>query len=294
MGEKTLEQYLSDTNIFLIHKGLGSLVLLCLALVSGILLVYAQAQRHGYSLSGNFFTQDNQAVIVRTTMFVASFVIAAVCAYQPDASTLISAQNAVISIVFAVIALAGSFLVNDKIILRKIDNTKAVYGNPTIGVAVAILESTTFLATALIFVGGMANPKFDLIFNAFWFVVGQLILVTIAKIYSRVASTIYDKAVAGSAPCALSVAGFLLSGGMVVAAAIVGGFDGWANDIINVAKVVGAWLVLMVFVRALSPFIVNGKQLSDELSEDNNWSLGLLDFAITVVPTTIYLFRFVL
>jgi hypothetical protein len=286
MGE-SLEKYLFLTN------GVYTGAILFVTFATGILISRQYAHIRGYTLHEAFLEDDNPAVILRTTFFVVSLIVAVAFAYHRDDSLLKSCENAAVALSSAVGAMIISFLVTDYIILRQVDNSKQVFVKRNL--AIALIESATFLSTAIIFSGGMSDASHDLWFNLVWFCIGQVFLVAVAFAYAFSAKKVFDKALSGASACAFPVAAFLLSGGIAIGAAIYGEFNGWADDLLNVGISVCLWLAFMVLARLLiHVFIVSHERLNAEMIGEcneggaGNWALGFLDGMISIAITVAF------
>jgi hypothetical protein len=286
MGE-SLEKYL-----FLVN-GVYTGAILFVTFAAGILISGQYARIRGYTLHETFLEDDNPAVILRTTFFIVSLIVAVAFAYHRDDSLLKSSENAALALSSAVGAMIISFFVTDYIILRHVDNTKQVFEKRNL--AIALIESATFLSTAIIFSGGMSDASHDLWFNLVWFCIGQVFLVAVAFAYAFAAKKVFDKALGGASACAFPVAAFLLSGGIAIGAAIYGEFNSWADDLINVGISVCLWLVFMAIARLLiHVFIVSHERLNAEMIGEcneggvGNWALGFLDGMISIAITVAF------
>jgi hypothetical protein len=281
-----------EKHLFLIN-GVYTGAILFVTFAAGILISRQYAQIRGYTLNKTFLVDDNPAVILRTTFFIVSLIVAVAFAYHHDDSLLKSCENAALALFTAAGAMIISFLVTDYVILRQVDNTRQVFEERNL--AIALIESATFLSTAIIFSGGMWDASHDLWFNLVWFCIGQVFLVGAAFAYAFASKKVFDIALSGASACAFPVAAFLLSGGIAIGVAIYGEFNGWADDLLNVGISLCLWLAFMAIARLLIHlFIVSHERLNAEMTGEcneggeGNWALGFLDGMISIAITVAF------
>lgn len=249
-----------------------------------------QAQLEGYSLSEQTLNQDNPAVTLRWVGMMVALVIAVLGVYQPNSGDVgMAFASGVMAFCLAFVALVLSRYVNDRVILHMVDNNKAVVQEKNL--AVAIVEFSTYCATGAIFAGGISSPGHSLLAAIAWFVVGQAILVGLAYGYYRLFPQIYDEITKGNEACALSLAGVLLSGGIVVGALIHGKPDNIVIDLIRLGFGLAVWVAIMIATRlAFYAGFVSRERFTSELVTDRNWSIGLVDGIVFLAVTVAFVY----
>lgn len=262
-----------------------TLVLLVSTFVIGRIAFGALARVEGYSFSEEAFEKNNPAVIVRYCGMMTALFVAVIGSYKPAGLYLLEdVATGVAAFVGGLAALIVSRYINDYLVLRRVNNNRAVIEEQNL--AVAIVEVSTYLATAFIFAGGMMDTSHGFSFNLAWFAIGQVFLVIIAFVYSKISPKIFEQVARGNPACALELAGILLSGGIAVGFAIRGSFESWTSDLTQVGQALAIWLALMVVVTAVKRFsLLGGDRLASELIDDRNWPVGLLN-GLTYVAFT--------
>lgn len=256
---------------------IATVLLLAGTLFAGRYGFGALARVEGYSFHEQVFVKNNPAVTIRLCGLIFALFIATFGGYHPEGvSVTDDLSGGIAAFVAAFVALTISRYVNDYIILHSIDNNKEVVVKQN--VAVAIIECATYLATAFIFAGGVADPDHGFIFNVTWFVFGQIVLIALAFLYRVLAPATLDRVATGNTACALSLAGLLLSGGIAVGALIGGTFESWAVDLARVGVSLLIWLVLMGLSRLVFYVsVASPSRLATELATEDNWAIGLIN-----------------
>lgn len=270
----------------------GTIVFLACAVVIARVAFGIQARTlEGYSFTEAAFEHDNPAVLIRLSGMVMGLIIAMIGSYiamidsyQPEGPDIgYNLANGLVAFLGALVAIGLSRYVNDFFILHSVSNNTAVVKEKN--VAVAIVEFATFIATGLIYAGGMADPSHDMWFNALWFVIGQSTLIVLAFGYSLFAQRVFAGIAAGNAACALSLAGILIACGLAISFAVYGASEGWANDITKAGKSMLIWAIVAVVTRLAFylAYVSRARHASELVS--GNWAAGLLD-AILMVSVT--------
>ena len=280
---------------------MGTVASLFVVLFAGVAVFTAHQNRfEGYNFGYEAYVQNNPAVLARFCGFMAALFIAAASAYQPYDSVLATMTNIVMVITFALVALVASQYVNDHLILRNVRNTDEVVGKRNL--AVAIVEMSTYLATALIFAGGTHDASHGFWFNALWFIIGQAFMIGAVQLFATLAlapggigaPVFYKKIEGGNAACAVSLAGFVLSGGIVIGSMLSKQPTTFGEDLKWIALALVGWLVLMALTRMAVMAITWFTSLRlawfpDELGKDNNWAAGLFDGVMFVAITAAFI-----
>ncbi len=278
---------------------LGSLLVSHVLPVVGVLamvlvisrFVFGAAARvvHGYSFTAESVERDNPAVLVRLAGMLFATLVAFVSIVKPTGLGWLYDLAVLGETSFMVlVALWLSMIVNDKLILHEFPNTAEVVGNRN--TAVAVVEASTMIATALVFSGAFAGSEDKFATETIWFVVGQLVLVGLAFGYRIMIPGVAAELKNQNAAVALSMAGLLVAGGMALGNAVSGQFHSWSADLTSVGLYMLAWLAVMISLRLVVNFvIVPGTRLRRELTDDRNWGVGLVDGALSIAITAVFI-----
>jgi uncharacterized membrane protein YjfL (UPF0719 family) len=178
--------------------------------------------------------------------------------------------------------------VNDKLILYKLSNDAEVIGKKN--TSFAIVEGSSYLATAFITAGAFSNVDAGIGAALVWFAVGQCVLVVLDNIYSIAAPGIQDAVAAQNIAVAISLGGFLIAGGLALGSAISGESYGWVQDSLDVGYFLAIWLLVMIVVQfLLNKIFLPGTSLRKELLTDRNVAAGIIEAALFIVTTLFYI-----
>jgi uncharacterized membrane protein YjfL (UPF0719 family) len=87
----------------------------------------------------------------------------------------------------------------------------------------------------------------------------------------------------------ISLAGFLLSGGMVCGAVISGPSQGWRSEMITIALYLSAWIFLMLMAHFISDKLTfRSSRLGEEVMEQRNIAAALFKAVIFISLTLGY------
>lgn len=265
-------------------------VFMIAAIVIGRVVFGLQANyAENYSFTEAVVTKDNPAVLVRFAGMIGALLVATFGSYWPTgAGIMADAGSGTVALVGALIALILSRYINDFVILHEVNNNKEVVENRNI--AVAVVEFATYLGTALIFIGGMRDPSHGIIYNLSWFVLGQVFLIGLSRLYSWFVPKVFEEIGKGNTACALSLGGFLLSGAMVIGTLISGEANGWFGDTVKLLVCLIVWLAVMFVSKlAIDRVVIPGNRMVKEMVEDKNWGVGLVDCTASIGITTVIL-----
>ncbi len=248
------------------------------------------ARFDGYSEVAEAGERGNAAVGVRNAFFILAVVLAFRGILRTPGRSL--REDVAAFVLYAVVALVLvtiSRYVNDKLILHRFDNTKEVVGEAN--VPVALVEAATFLATAFIAAGaaGSGDMEATLASLALWFVVGQALLVALALLYERLVPGMSAALDTHNYACACSLSGLLLAAGIALGNAVSGPAQGWPDDAVSTAAFLAGWLTFMVVATAICDrVLLPGRKLRAEIMERDNVPAGLLEGAMFVAFTQLY------
>lgn len=238
------------------------------------------ARGQGYSFTEQAIERDNPAVLLRFAGLLAGTTVAFIGSIQPtNLGIAEDVKSLVMNGVAAIIAMFVSVVVNDKAILFGVNNTSAIVDDRS--TSVAIVEFATCISTGLIFAAALGGPVGSFSENLIWFVVGQVCLVLLAFVFGLIVPGVRRSIESGNTSCGVALGGFLLSGALVLREAI-----NRSADLVDVPVLVLVWLGFMIVVElALNYLIIPGARMRREMLYDNNWGIGLVHAAVSVVTT---------
>jgi hypothetical protein len=270
-------------------------VLLTLAVVA--LIIVARfvfgivARLEGYSLTYETVKNDNPAIGIRYASFLIAIIFSFLGILHPSGVSWQADLNLIAQFgLLAIGLLVVSRWVNDIFLLYDFNNNKEVLTEKN--TAVAIVEGATYLATAFIMVGALAGWEGGVLVSLIWFVIGQFFLVVLGLLYSlwRGKKAVHNELDIHNNACAFSMAGFMLSGGLALGAAISGPFTGWSKDLKDVVIYLLVWLAFMLVAALITNILVlPGRRLKHEIMKDKNTGAGLIEAAVFLAVTLFYI-----
>ena len=241
-----------------------------------------------YSLTYETVKNDNPAVGIRLAAFLLAMVISFLGMMHPSGVGFAQDLNNIgMYGLLAIVALIVSAIVNDKLILYSFDNNMEVVGEKN--VAVAIVEASTYFATALIMRGALSGWEGGFAVAVGWFVLGQAFLVLLGFLYRLVVKDVFEGLDTHNVASALSFGGFLLAGGLALGAAVSGPVSSLQADLTSAGLYLAVWLTLIVITRFLADLLlVPTAKISHEIMVDRNVGIGALDACVMLATTLIF------
>ncbi len=225
-----------------------------------------------YNADHEIEVSRNMAVAFRRAGLYLAIGIAMFAAVGSDngASTfvedlLIQALDGVLIMVFLFVAM----LINDKFILRNINNDEAVKEN---NIAVGLVEFGAYIATGLIAYGSFSDvgPWYS---SIVFFILGQAVLIGMVLIYEYSTKfNVLDEIKKGNISAGLMVSGILIAYSLILKASIIGPFSGWYEDItaFGVSAISGILLLLIIANKAIENLFLPGTDLHKEIVIDQD------------------------
>jgi uncharacterized membrane protein YjfL (UPF0719 family) len=247
------------------------------------------ARAEGYSLTFETTVNDNPAVGIRFGLFLLASALSFLNLLHPSGVSLREDFNVVafyglVSVVLLVLARE----VNDKLILYRFHNDTEVIGKKNS--SVALIEGASYVGTAFIISGAFSNVESGIGAAFIWFLAGQTVLVVLDNIYSIAVPGLQEAIASQDSAVALSLAGFLVSGGMALGAAIAGESNGWVQDGIDVAYFLGLWFLVVMLVHfVMNRLFLPGTSVRKELINDRNLAAGVIEAVLFIAITLFYI-----
>jgi uncharacterized membrane protein YjfL (UPF0719 family) len=265
-----------------------------LSLAAGILLLliglaavlWLSGKMEGFDPVNEMLFRDNPALALRYALFAIAVVFAMLGIFdraQGDFGVWVFTQHALL----AVILIYLSRYLNDWLILYHFSNNREVVQEKN--VAVAVVEGATYLASAYVIAGAFYDWENGLWIALVWFFIGQLMLILLALLY-RLAGNGVDAALdEQNLAVGISLASFLLSGGMVCGAVISGPSQGWRSDMITIALYLSTWVFLMLMAHFISDKLTfRSSRLGEEVMDQRNIAAALFKAVIFIALTLGY------
>ena len=265
-----------------------------LSLAAGIMLLliglaaflWLSGKIEGYDPINEMLFRDNPALGIRYALFAIAVVFAVLGIFdraQGDSGAWLFTQNALL----AVILIYLSRYLNDWLILYHFSNNREVVQEKNS--AVAVVEGATYLASAYVIAGAFYDWENGLWIALVWFFIGQLMLILLALLYRLVGKGVDAALDEQNLAVGISLASFLLSGGMVCGAVISGPSQGWRSDMITIALYLSAWVFLMLMAHFISDKLTfRSSHLGEEVMEQRNIAAALFKAVIFIAVTLGY------
>lgn len=243
----------------------------------------------GFSLTRETVVNDNPAIGIRYAAFLVAVILSFSNIIHPSGISFVEDLSLLVKYAAIVMTmLLVSRYVNDALILYDFSNNKEVLGEKNI--AVAIVESATYLATAFIISGALAGWEGGYLVSIGWFAVGQVLLIILALLYRLLVPGAFKALDDHNHACALSLGGLLFSGGLVLGHAVNGPFNGWAKDLTNVGLYM-LWWALAMFVAhfVADKVMLPSSRLRDEVMNERNVAAGVIEGVVFIATTILYI-----
>ena len=243
-----------------------------------------------FKLNKQLTEADNKAVAVSFSgyLMAVAIIIFGIMSTEPAASEEFSKSDfykdllaTVIWSIIGILLLNIARIINDKLLLRKFDNTKELVTDKNVGTGAVLWGS--YVGSALIIrsaiMGEDSGFVNGIITTLIYFIIGQLGFIVFAWIYQKIsrydlhAEIERDNVAAGVAfGLTLTAIAILLSG-------YIARYDSLPGFL--------AWFVISLFFIVVSRYIVDkfilpGALLDDEISHDQNWGAALIEGGVAI------------
>ncbi|HIJ72824.1 MAG TPA: DUF350 domain-containing protein [Candidatus Hydrogenedentes bacterium] len=168
-----------------------------------------------------------------------------------------------------VVIMFAARMVNDLVLLRKIDNDQAVKDR---NVAVGMAEFGSLVATGLVMNGAFSGEGGGIPSVLLFAVLGQICLVVLAVIYEFITPFKVGEEIKKNNPAAgIGLAGMLIALGIILRASIAGDYVSMVDDVIAFSLCAGMGIVLLLIMRkAVDIFFLPHTTLATEVARDQN------------------------
>jgi len=183
-------------------------------------------------------------------------------------------------VVVVLLLFAARFL-GDKYILNTIKNDdEAKDGN----VAVGIVEFGIYVATGFILNGSFSGEGGGLIGSMLFFILGQVALVTLFKMYKKsVNFGLMNEIEEGNSSAGVAAAGILISFGIILRSSLLGAFTGWIDDVsaFFISALLGT--ILLIFIKKISEkLFLPHTNFRTEIKRDKNVAALILTESVII------------
>jgi uncharacterized membrane protein YjfL (UPF0719 family) len=265
-----------------------ALALLFIAKVARDLLLL----RRGYRVDEQLTQRDNLAAAVDLAAFMLACVVALLDSFVIEGESWARQATSVATtglVVLPLLALNG--WLTDKALLRGIDDLAEVHERRNI--AVAVVRAGAVLGAALATRAAFGHPN-DWLTCAAWALIGQVMLIAVARIYERVSP--YDdlaEVKQGNVAAALPLMGVLVAVGVTVEGAIYGEVVEWGPELLSASLYLLVSAALIWGARGLlNSFLLPKGDLTEEITRDRNVGVGLLEATVYISLAEVMAFFF--
>jgi uncharacterized membrane protein YjfL (UPF0719 family) len=261
-------------------EDLGLVVVLVALLFFGkVILDLLVHWLHGYNADHELSESDNPAFGLSFFGFLIGIAIATLSGvtrtempYYTNIAMMLAHGG------FAIVALIVAWIVNDKCVLYRISNAKAIFGGRNI--AVGMVESGSYVASALVLAGSWSSGGWGSVI--LWFVIGQALFVIVTMLYQWITPyDIHAEIEAGNMACAIGFSGFLIATGILIGKAVSGPSNQLGADLRDASLYLILGIVMLVLIRlAIGRVFLRTSRLNQEIATDRNPNAGLAEAVI--------------
>ncbi len=172
------------------------------------------------------------------------------------------------SSVMIIVAIFLSMIINDKLLLRHVNNNKMLSEN---NLSVAFVEIGTFIATGIILFASMSGE------GVWWtsvlfFILGQISFILLVFLYNVITKfNIHDLVKEGNISVAIVLSGIMISAAIILKTAIMGDDTTLVNDLklFGIDLVIVVVFVIIVLNNVIDKIFLPKVRVYDEIVKDN-------------------------
>ena len=184
--------------------------------------------------------------------------------------------------IMIVIFLFITFEINDRIILRKVNNDEAVANG---NVAVGAVEFSTFVGTGIIMNGAFSGEGGGLWAAGVFFILGQIALVIAFYLDAAISRRNIQEQIElkGNIAEGIDMAGILIAISIILRASIIGPFTGWIPGLVGFGIYLVLGLVALFVFKALAQKIFMPRvSYANEMDRQRNEAVAVLAACIQI------------
>ena len=181
-----------------------------------------------------------------------------------------------------VIFLFITFEINDRIILRNVNNDEAVANG---NVAVGAVEFSTFVGTGIIMNGAFSGEGGGLWAAGVFFILGQIALVIAFYLDAAISRRNIQEQIElkGNVAEGIDMAGILIAISIILRASIIGPFTGWIPGLVGFGIYLVLGLVALFIFKDLARKIFMPRvSYADEMDKQRNEAVAVLAACIQI------------
>ncbi|MCY4045580.1 MAG: DUF350 domain-containing protein [Cellvibrionales bacterium] len=269
----------------------GSLLVLYLAIFFIANIFYAR--KAGADIKRQIIEKDNAAAAISFAGFLIGQGIIFIGSVMGPSKGLVADLLIVLQYgALGILLLFISHWINDKLILSRFCNRTLITEKQNIGVGV--VQAASFVASGLMIAGSLQGEGGGIETAFAFFILGQLFLVIMGKVYDKLTPFDLQQEVLDNNPAAsVSFAGSLIALGIILSKAASGDFISWEANVTSfLSFALGACLLLPVFRFFFDKCVISQGDLNSEIARDKNLGAGILELATTVIFTAVLCFLF--
>jgi uncharacterized membrane protein YjfL (UPF0719 family) len=183
--------------------------------------------------------------------------------------TIDYAIDSSVEIVMLMVFMTVGLVLNDKFLLKGIDNDTGIKTNT---ISIGVVELGAMIATGIISGSSFLGGNSDLFSSTVYFILGQLTLILLCRIYTaRYKYDITKNIYKGEIAPAILLSSLLISTGIILKTAIEGPFIIWQADIITlVLSVITSILFIVIFAsKIIDSLFLPNSSIEQELEDKN-------------------------
>lgn len=189
--------------------------------------------------------------------------------------------------ILSILLLNLSSFLNDAFILRKFSITKEIVTDQNTGTGA--VHAAGFIASGLVVFGAMSGEGVNffpdlaggylisgLITATLFWIVGMIVLVLVAAIYSRMLPyNVHDHIEKDNVAVGISFAGAIVAIAILVGHGTSGDFEGWADHFLKVLVEIVIGLIFLPLVRWVTDkVLLPGEKITDEIINQERPNIG--------------------
>ncbi len=190
--------------------------------------------------------------------------------------------NFAVAGVALMVLLFAAFVVNDRIILCKVNNDKAIQeGNTALG----LVEFASYTSSGIIMHGAFSGEGGGILAAAVFFLLGQVALVAVFYLYEAVTprKICEEIEVKANAAEGIDAAGVLLAMAIILRASVAGPFTGWLDGLTGFGiYFAGGLLAILAFRFLGNAIFVPRVSYDEEITKERNLSVATLSSTVQV------------
>lgn len=246
----------------------GNLQIMLTTIVLSMIMVYVFKQIADFNLkrvaqanANEVINGGNKAIAIRRAGMYLGIMIGALGTMTASIGDQIFNQ-------FLMLGFMGvTFIISDKIVFKDVSNTLDIAkGN----VSLALAEAGLFIATGIIAYASFAGEGVWYSSIVF-FILGQLLFLTMTKVYEKLYSDIDEKVLAGNQSAGIMLGSLMIAFALILKSAIIGDFVSWEADLQSFFIMSGVGFLLLILLANIivDKIFLPGITIKEAIENDN-------------------------